>query len=75
MNDEFIKFTPVLKTHSAGERAFIKSILDAERVAYFIEGEHAATYLFNSVPQRVMVREDQADFARELLSTIERRFI
>lgn len=68
-------FEPVLETHSAGERAFLKSILDGEGIVYYIEGEHAATYLFNSVPQRVMVRKDHADVARDLLSTVERRFI
>lgn len=75
MDQNFNEFENVMETHSAGERAFLKSVLDGEGIVYFIEGEHAATYMFNSVPQRVMVRKDQADFVRELLSTLERKFI
>ena len=75
MDRDFIAFEPILETHSAGERAFLKSILDAEKIAYFIEGEHAAPYMFNALPQRVMVRRDQADMARELLNSLERTFI
>jgi len=75
MDRNYNQFENVMETHSAGERAFLKSVLDAEGITYFIEGEHAATYIFNSVPQRVMVRKDQADFARELLSALERKFI
>ena len=75
MDRNFTEFEHVMETHSAGERAFLKSVLDAEGISYFIEGEHAATYIFNSVPQRVMVRKDQADFVRELVGTLERKFI
>ena len=71
MENEFIEFVPVMETHNAGDRVFIKSILDAEGIVYFVQGEHVAPYLFNALPMRFMVRKDQADRAREILKDIK----
>ena len=71
MENGFSEFVPIIETHNAGDRVFIKSILDAEGIAYFIQGEHVAPYLFNALPMRVMVRKDQADQAREILKDLE----
>jgi hypothetical protein len=60
-------FEPVLEIHNAGDRVFLRSILDAEGIDYFILGETVAPYIFNSVPMRLMVRKDQVEIARELL--------
>jgi hypothetical protein len=67
MDNEFIEYVPILETHNAGDRVFIRSILDAEGIVYFIQGEYVAPYLFNALPMRVMVKKDQADKAREIL--------
>jgi len=67
----FSDFIEVLETHNAGDRVFIKSILDAEGIVYYIQGEYTAPYLFNALPMRVMVRSDQADKAREILKDIQ----
>jgi len=71
MEEEFAEFVPVMETHNAGDRVFIKSVLDAERIVYFIQGEHVAPYLFNAVPMRVMVKKDQAEKARKIVKDIE----
>lgn len=71
MEKEFTEFVPILETHNAGDRVFIKSVLDAEGFVYFIQGEHVAPYLFNALPMRVMVKKDQAGQAREILKDIE----
>lgn len=71
MENEFIEFLPVIETHNAGDRVFIKSLLDAEGIVYFIQGEYVAPYLFNALPMRVMVKKDQADKAREILQDIK----
>lgn len=71
MKNEFIEFVPILETHNAGDRVFIKSILDAEGIAYFIQNEFVAPYVFNAVPMRLMVRRDQADKAKEILRDIK----
>ena len=71
MKNEFIEYVPILETHNAGDRVFLKSILDAEGITYFIQGEHVAHYLFNALPMRLMVKKDQASRAREILKDIE----
>ena len=71
MKDGFTEFVPVMETHNAGDRVFIKSMLDAEEIVYFIQGEHVAPYLFNALPMRVMVMKDQAGRAKEILKDID----
>lgn len=71
MNEEFIEYVPILETHNAGDRVFLKSILDAEGIVYYIQGEHVAPYLYNALPMRFMVKKDQARKARELLKNVE----
>ena len=71
MKDSFAEFVPVIETHNAGDRVFIKSMLDAEGIVYFIQGETVAPYLFNALPMRVMVRKDQAGRAKEIVKDID----
>jgi len=71
MKNEFIEYELILETHNAGDRAFLKSLLDAEGITYFIQGEHVAQFLYNAVPMRLMVRKEHATRARELLKDIE----
>ena len=71
MNEEFIEYVPILETHNAGDRVFLKSILDAEGIVYYIQGEHVAPYLYNALPMRFMVKKDQASKAREILKNVE----
>ncbi len=71
MKNEFIEYVPILETHNAGDRVFLKSILDAEGITYFIQGEYVAPYVFNALPMRLMVRKDQARRAREILKDIK----
>ena len=71
MKNQFIEYVPILETHNAGDRVFLKSILDAEGIVYFIQGEHVAHYLYNALPMRVMVKKDQADKAKEILKDVK----
>ena len=57
----------VMEILNAGDRAFLKSILDGENIDYFIQGETVAPYIFHAVPMRLMVRTDQAANVRRLL--------
>ncbi len=57
----------VLEIHNAGDRVFLRSILDAEGIDYFIQGETVAPYIFNSVPMRLMVKKDQVAQVEVLL--------
>lgn len=60
-------FELILEVRNAGDQAFIKSLLDAEGIVYFMQGEHVAPYLYHALPMRLMVRKDQIVSARELL--------
>lgn len=71
MKNEFIEYVPIIETHNAGDRVLLKSILDAEGITYFIQGEYVAPYVFNALPMRFMVKKDQANKAREILKDIE----
>ena len=65
--DNTSDFKMVLEIHNAGDRVFLRSILDAEGIDYFIQGETVAPYIFNSVPMRLMVKKDQVAQVEALL--------
>jgi hypothetical protein len=64
-------FELILEVRNAGDQAFIKSLLDAEGIVYFLQGEHVAPYLYHALSMRLMVRKDQAALVRELLKDFE----
>jgi hypothetical protein len=66
-----VDFELILEVRNAGDQAFIKSLLDAEGIAHFMQGEHVAPYLYHALPMRLMVRKDQAALARELLKDFQ----
>jgi hypothetical protein len=65
--ENFIDYELIFEIHNAGDQAYLKSILDAEEITYFIQGEHVAPFIFHSVPMRLMVKKDQAAKVREIL--------
>jgi len=73
-NDEYTEYEEVLSTHNAGDQAFIKSILEAEGITYYIQGEHVAPYLYHALPLRVMVKESEVAKAKEILRDVELAF-
>jgi len=65
-----LKFIKIFTTPNLGEIAIIKSLLDGEKIPYNIKGENFGTLYgpadgLSSVD--VMVREDYAEDAKELL--------
>ena len=58
----------VLEIHNAGDRVFLRSILDAEAIDYFIQGETVAPYVFHALPMRLMVRNDQVKKVTDILA-------
>ncbi len=71
MKNDFTKYVLALETHNAGDIAFIKSLLDAEGIIYFIQGENVSPYLFNALSMRVMVDKDQAEEVKIILKDIK----
>ena len=71
---EYVEYEEVLATHSPSDRTIIKSILDAEGITYFFQGEYATTYLFQAIPVRLLVRKDQVEKAVEVLKDLNLSF-
>ena len=47
----------IFEIHNASDQAYLKSILDAEEITYFIQDEHVAPFIFHAVPMRLMVKK------------------
>jgi len=71
---DFIEFKEVLSTNSPSDRALISSILDAEGITYLFQGEYVSTYVYNAIPVRLLVREEEAQKAIEILKDLELSF-
>jgi hypothetical protein len=59
----------VYSTYNQGEIAFIKSMLDAEGINYYFQGENPMMMIAAGSYARLLVQADQADRAREILQT------
>jgi len=68
-----VKYTEILQTYNAGDIAFIKSILDGEGIEYYFRGEHFNAFDPLVQPSVLLVMEDQAPDARELLEGLNLR--
>lgn len=65
----FIDYEYIYSTLDPGEIALIKSLLDSENITYFIKGENLL-YVPVFEPARIMIKKDEVDKAKEILSTI-----
>lgn len=67
----YIEYEHVFSTFDWGDIAFIKSVLDGEKITYYFQGEH-----FNNIgpliePVRLMVNRQEADMVREILRDLK----
>ena len=70
---DFVDFKEITFTFNPGDTALLKSVLDAEQIQYFTQGEHIAPYYYHSLPIRFFVREDQVTEAREIIKDLDIR--
>ena len=68
ISSEGIDFEEVLGFMDEGVVAIVKSLLDEEGIDYYIVGEFSVSKGPN---QKLMVRKDQAERAREVLKDLE----
>lgn len=71
---EYIEYEQILATNSPSDRALLKSILDAEGITYYFDGEHTAPYVYHAVPVRLMVKKDQTTKAIEISKDLNLSF-
>lgn len=71
---EFVDYKEVLATFNPMDIALIKSILDAEEITYFFQGEHFLHVRPLALPARLMVKIDQVEKAAEILKDLKLSF-
>jgi hypothetical protein len=71
---DYAEYKEVLTTFNPMDIAFIKSILDAEEITYFVQGEHFLNVRPLALPARLMVKIDQVEQAVELLKDLRLSF-
>ena len=72
---EFIDYREVLGTYNPADVALIKSLLDAEKVTYFFKGEHFMYVRPLVDPVRLMVKEDEVSYAKDVLKDLKLSYI
>lgn len=70
---EFVNYEELIFTYNPGDSALLKSLLDAEGIQYFIQGETFAPYYYHALPICFYVRKDQASEAREIIKDLDLR--
>ncbi len=71
---QYVEFEEVLATNNPADMALLKSVLEAEDITYFFQGEHVAPYFYHALPVRLMVRKDQTEKAVEILKDLNLSF-
>lgn len=72
---EFIEYEEVLRTYNPADIAFVKSLLEGENIMYFFQGEFFNQMEPPVIPVRLLVRKDQAAFAKEILQGTQLAFM
>lgn len=68
---EYVHFVEILATYNPADVAFLKSLLESEGIQYFFNGEHFMYMRPLADPVRLMVRQDQAEDAIELVKNVK----
>jgi len=72
---EFVDYKEVLITFNPADIAFIKSILGAEKIIYFFQGENFLRIQPLALPARLMVKTDQVEKTVEILKGMKLNFL
>ena len=64
----FVELEAILSTKDAGEIALIKSLLEAEDIPFFVQGDHFSGLYGHAIPVRILVPKNKLEDAKALLS-------
>ena len=67
---DFVEFEEILSTYNPADIAVIKSLMDSEGLTYYFKGDHLTLRPMGDAA-RLMVKKEEAETARELLSDLE----
>ena len=71
---DFVEYKELLATYNLADIAFIESVLDSEKIIYFMQNEEFNALTFSPQPVRVMVNTDQIEKAKQLLKDFEPQY-
>src|ERR1700675_2412729 len=71
---DFVEYKELLSTYNLADIAFIESVLDSEKIIYFMQNEEFNTLTFSPQPVRVMVNTDQIEKAKQLLKDFQPQY-
>ncbi|MBN1474861.1 MAG: DUF2007 domain-containing protein [Syntrophaceae bacterium] len=67
---QYVDMVEVFSTYNRGDIAFIKSVLDAEGIHYFFQGEGSAMMVGAGAYARLLVKADETNRVREILQEL-----
>ncbi|MBU4488748.1 MAG: DUF2007 domain-containing protein [Candidatus Omnitrophica bacterium] len=71
---EYIKFKELLQTYNMADIAFIKSLLDASKIEYYVQGDNFLAVRPFVQAARIMVDNEKYNEAKELLKDYKGKF-
>lgn len=64
---EYVDFEEIATSYDPGEIEMMKSILNDNKIYYFIQDENFGSVIGGSLPARILVKKENAREAKELL--------
>ena len=69
-----IEYEPLLETSNRADVTLIKSLLDSQKIPYFVQNEYMNAVYFAVTPCRVLVDRNRVDDAKAVLSGLTLNF-
>lgn len=70
---KFVDYEEFIFTNNPGDSALLKSVLDAEGIQYYIQGETFAPYFYHALPMHFYVRKDQIAEVKDIIKDLNLR--
>lgn len=68
---EFVDFQELITTYNPFDISLLKSLLDAEGITYYFQGEHFSYVRPLAIPVRLMVKKEQISTAAEIIKDLD----
>jgi hypothetical protein len=75
LEPDFIEYENVLETYNHTDVAMIQSLLDGSGITYYADGEMFSNARPFIEPVRIMVKTDQVEMAKEVLSDLKLNYL